>query len=179
MSINLTRALAVTALATSLVVAGCGSDDEPAATTSASTPAVAATGPPAATIPAELVGTYERRITRADIKRTSAIRNEAGAGQEEPKPGPGRLVISASGPLRFLDLGVSPPFAIDQNVTATSSRLAIESYAHPEKGSFCGPEIAQNASYSLALDGGILTLKALDDPCADRDSTLTGAWRRR
>jgi hypothetical protein len=50
---------------------------------------------------------------------------------------------------------------------------------HPEKGSFCGPEVPQIASYSWTLTDGVLTLKAKDDPCADRDSTLSGEWRAR
>jgi hypothetical protein len=179
MSFNITRVLAIAAVAA--VAAGlgaCGSEDKPAGSAAKpAQPAQPAAAAPA--IPSELVGTYERRITSADIDRTDRIRDESSAGQEKPKPGPGRLVISASEPMKYVDLGESPPFTIEQNVTANSSRLAIDGYEHPERGSFCGPEIAQNASYSSTLDGGILTLKALDDPCADRDSVLSGAWKRR
>jgi hypothetical protein len=179
MSSTVTRLLATGAVAAaaSLIATGCGSGDDKPARPAA--PPAAATTPPAASVPTGIAGTYDRRVTSADIKRTAATRNESGNAQEAPEPGPVRLVIGSSGAMRFLDMGVSPPFAIDQNVSATADRLAIDGYAHPEKGSFCGPEIAQNASYGLKLDAGILTLKALDDPCADRDSLLTGAWKRR
>lgn len=48
-----------------------------------------------------------------------------------------------------------------------------------EEGSFCGPEIAQNATYTWKMAGDRLVLKATADPCADRDSTLAGTWATR
>jgi hypothetical protein len=35
-----------------------------------------------------------------------------------------------------------PPFSIQEDVTATPiGRLTIDTYVHPDKGSFCGPEV--------------------------------------
>ena len=36
----------------------------------------------------------------------------------------------------------------------------------------------QNASYTWSISGRILTLKAKEDLCADRDSVLQGRWTR-
>jgi hypothetical protein len=172
-------ACAATMATAALVITGCGSDDgdtsaaaEPAPTSST------AAAPETATVPSDLLGTYERRVTRADIARTADIRNEAGPHQETPEPGPARLVITASS-LKFTDLGADPPLTIEQSITATADRLSIEAYVRPDKGAFCGPEIPQNTTYGWEHTGEVLRLEAQDDPCADRDSLLTGAWKRK
>ncbi|MGH2840473.1 MAG: hypothetical protein ACRDKY_06570 [Solirubrobacteraceae bacterium] len=168
---NATKAAAAAAVLCSLALAGCGSDDDGDKATGSTTTAPAAAGSP------QLVGTYERRVTRADIRRTAKIRNEAGPNQEEPTPGPARLVITRSS-LKVLDLAVDPPFAIEQSISATAGRLRVDRYVRPEKGSFCGPELPQNASYAWSIDGRVLRLRPVEDGCADRDSVLTGAWTR-
>ena len=178
-SFNGCSALATVLAAAGLALAGCGSDDEnsannepqappPTATTTASAPA----------IPNDLLGTYERRVTRDDIERTQKTRDESGPNQEKPVPGPARLVISASA-LKFTDLTAKPPFTIEQSISATADRLTLEAYIRPDKGSFCGPEIPQNASYRWERDGAALRLSADADPCADRDSSLTGTCNSR
>ncbi|MEA2386128.1 MAG: hypothetical protein QOJ22_302 [Thermoleophilaceae bacterium] len=69
---------------------------------------------------------------------------------------------------------------VQQDYTATDSgQLTIRGYQHPEEGSFCGPEIAQNAAYTWKKAGDKLILRAVTDPCADRDSTLAGTWATR
>ena len=178
-SFNGSRALATAMAAVGLAIAGCGSDDENSAnneTQAASPPTTATASPPA--IPNDLLGTYERRVTRDDIERTEKIRDESGPNQEKPVPGPARLVISAS-TLKFTDLTVNPPFTIAQSISASADRLTLEAYIRPDKGSFCGPEIPQNASYRWERDGAALRLSADADPCADRDSSLTGTWNSR
>ena len=66
------------------------------------------------------------------------------------------------------------------DMDATSSgKLDLSTYVDPGKGVFCGPEIPAPASYAWRLQGRTLVLTAHEDPCADRDSTLTGAWTRR
>ena len=163
------------AAALSLVAAGCGSDDE-----STSEPASTAAAPPAATTaaaPAALAGTYERRLTRSDIERTASFRDESGPNQETPSPGAMRMAI-AGDVMKFTVLASDPPFVIEQNITATAGRLSVEGYINPQAGSFCGPQIPQNASYDWSVEGDVLTLRAVRDRCADRDSSLTGEWER-
>jgi hypothetical protein len=123
---------------------------------------------------AKLLGTYVRTVTKADIARTTRFRHE-GPGQSPPPPGVVHLTFTAHS-FRFVD---STGFAIAQTYSAaTGSALTVKAYVNPTKGSFCGPEIPQNASYSWSINGRMLTLKAKDDRCADRDSLLTGRWTR-
>jgi hypothetical protein len=167
--------LIIPALVASLAV-GCGSDDDPDDAARTTSP----TAPREPSAPEQLLGTYARDVTRADIERTAERRSEAGPNQETPPPGPARLVI-AKATMRFegIDPAGGPPVTIDQDFTATGGgRLTIEGYRHPEVGSFCGPEIPQNASYRWRTTGGALRLEAVRDRCADRDSLLAGEWRR-
>ena len=163
-------ALAVTGLMLALA-AGCGSDDpdvaEPAATNAASVSRSATSS---------LAGTYTRRMTRGDIERTDRLRQE-GPGQEKPEPGPLELTLN-DGTLKMTD--VNAQFSILQDFSATSDgAFRLGAYQHPEEGSFCGPDIPQTATYSWKMNGDVLTLKAQDDECADRDSVLSGRWKRR
>jgi hypothetical protein len=162
----------VAVIAFGIVAGGCGSGKSK----HSQTKTVRAQNSVASALPA---GTYERQVTKADIDRTAKFRNESGPNQQAPTPGPARLIIS-NAVFRFIALGAKPPLTIDQNVSATASgQLTIDGYTNPYVGSFCGPEIPQNASYTWAQHGSVLTLKALTDRCADRDSSLSGAWKRR
>ena len=155
------------ALALATLVAGCGSDDEPrrAAQQERTTSAPV------------LGGTYERTLTRADIARTDDVREEAGAGQDKPHPGPLELALE-EGTLTMTDAGAG--VTIRQDFSATSDgAFRIGAYQAPEEGSFCGPEVSQTASYTWRRNGDVLTLAARQDECADRDSILSGDWRRR
>jgi hypothetical protein len=176
-SFNASRAVATAVAGVGLALAGCGADEDNSANSDTQVGGATATAS-APAIPSELRGSYERRVTRDDIERTQKIRDESGHNQQKPIPGPARLVIRASS-LKFIDLTVDPPLTIEQSITATADRLSLESYIRPDKGSFCGPEIPQNASYRRARNGAVLHLTALRDPCADRDSSLTGAWNSR
>lgn len=171
------KAVAVAALTAGLAVAGCGSDDDDTSTPAAQqdTAPVTVTAE-AAAVPADLLGTYERRVTRADIERTANVRNESGPNQQAPPAGRKRLVIDGT-TIRFEDPAETPPFVIEQSISATNSEVSIEAYVSPDKGSFCGPEIPQNATYSWSREGDVLRLEADGDPCADRDSLLTGNWK--
>jgi hypothetical protein len=161
-------------LASIVLLAGCASSHQSKSLASPATDA-AATATHAA--PPSLVGTYERTVTKADIKRTAEIRHE-GPRQAPPSPGPAHLVITKT-TVTFIDPAAQPPFSIEQDVTATpGGHLAINGYVHPDKGSFCGPEVPQNASYNWTRAGNVLRVKAVTDRCADRDSILTGIWRR-
>ena len=155
-------------LAGAALAAGCGSDDErPTATTA---------GPLTTSAP-NLAGTYERRLTHADIERTDRLRDESLPGQEKPRPGPLELTLD-KGTLTMTDDGTD--VRILQDFSATSDgAFQIGAYQAPERGSFCGPDISQTASYTWERSGGVLILKADHDECADRDSVLSGEWERR
>jgi hypothetical protein len=154
-----------------VAAAGCGSSDgkkTPATQTSAAT----APSPPHA-----LLGKYQRFVSKADIERTQKKRSELGPNQEKPKPAV-MLLFLDPGTLTTRDPRAT--FVVQQDYTATSAgKLVIRGYQHPDVGSFCGPEIPQNATYAWKVAGGNLKLRAVGDPCADRDSTLTGTWTRK
>lgn len=160
--------LAVVALA----VAGCGSDEAPPPATA---PAAKSTAP----APSGPHGTYVRTVSEADLDRTAKLRDEHGPNQERPPEGEYRLVIaqgSGGDVIKATDPG---DFTVDQTIRLTGNVVEITGYVDSARASFCGPEIAAEAQYDFELTGDRLTLEpAQDDPCADRDSILTGTWTR-
>jgi hypothetical protein len=173
MSRNPQTLLAITAtLAPLALVAGCGSGHKSA--TPASTAAAARPGT------ASLYGTYERAVTKADIERTDKIRSEVGPNQEKPKPDHVVLTIAEGDPQGTITATGSDGLVVTMDMDPSASgKLDLSTYVDPGKGAFCGPEIPAPASYSWKLQGRTLVLRARNDPCADRDSTLTGKWTRR
>jgi hypothetical protein len=161
----------IASLAPLALISGCGSDHK------------SATAPPAGAAKpgtASLYGTYERDVTKADIERTDKIRSEAGPNQEKPKPDHVVLTIAEGDPQSTITATGSDGFAIAMDMDASASgKLDLSTYVGPNKGAFCGPEIPTPASYAWRLQGRTLMLAAQKDPCADRDSTLTGKWTRR
>jgi hypothetical protein len=148
-----------------VLAAGCGSDDE---APSASQPTTSAPS---------LAGTYERSLTQADIERTDRLRDESVPGQEKPQPGLLKLGLER-GTLTMTDVGAG--VTIRQDFSATSDgAFRIGAYQAPDQGAFCGPDVSQTASYTWKQSGDVLTLKADQDECADRDSSLSGRWQRR
>jgi hypothetical protein len=124
----------------------------------------------------DLLGTYERTVTKADIART-AKRVVEEPGFEPSPPGPRRLVID-DGTFTLTDL--QDNFQISQHLTASDEgNFDIGDYIRPDKGAFCGPKVPQGAIYSWTLEGDVLTLRAESDSCADRDALLTGKWQRK
>ena len=151
--------------------AGCGGSSDDSASTSTATPVAAK---PA--LPAGLQGTWSRYVTKADIERTARIRNEAGPEQDTPKPHAHRLVIT---PSDLQDSDLKANVVVDEDFKAMpDGTLAILGYQHPERGAACGPDIPQNATYAWKVTGDKLVLHATKDPCADRDSALSGTWKR-
>lgn len=160
--------MVVATVALAALLAGCGSDDDDAG----KSPQATAT----TTAMSGLVGEYRRTLTAADIERTEDVRQE-GRGQERPEPGPLALEL-LDGTLELVDLGAK--LTVLQDFSATSDgAFRIGAYQRPEEGSFCGPDIAQTAAYTWKLAGDVLTLTAKQDRCADRDSSLSGDWKRR
>lgn len=154
------------------LIAGCGSGqkpDHPATTSSAAKPGTAS-----------LYGTYERDVTKADIERTDKVRSEAGPHQERPKPAHAVLTIAEGDPQSTLTVRGSDGFSVAMDVTPTPrGALDLSTYVNPNQGAFCGPDIPMPANYTWRLRGRTLVLRPKNDPCADRDSTLTGTWKRR
>jgi hypothetical protein len=151
-------------LVVAALVASCGSDEEaPASRPTTSAPSLA--------------GTYDRALTHADIQRTDHLRDESLAEQEKPQPGQLELALER-GTLTMNDIGAG--VTIRQDFSATSDgAFRIGAYQAADQGSFCGPDVAQTASYTWKQSGDVLTLKAVQDECADRDSILSGQWQRR
>jgi hypothetical protein len=172
------HALPLAVAAVALAASGCGSGDDSKKSSAGAPATTAGSTPNQPKPPQELLGIYTRSVTKADIERTQKKRSELGPNQEKPKPGPAAMGLGAQG--LNMSFPKDPGYQIDQDYTATSDgRLAIRGYQHPESGSFCGPEIPQNATYTWKRAGNKLTLRAVGDPCADRDSTLTGTWTRK
>jgi hypothetical protein len=166
-------ATAAAALATTLVVAACGADDKKTPTA----PAAPAAKPAGSA--ASVYGTYHRRVTRADIARTSSHRDESGPNQEIIPAGLYRLTIARGTGQDVLKAADPTDFVIAMDITLDGSGvLRATSYVDPSQGAFCGPEIPAPARYSYTSQGGELVLDAKGDPCADRDSILTGRWTR-
>jgi hypothetical protein len=166
--------LPAAAAAIALSAAGCGSGDESSKTVaaSASTTTASATSPPK-----ELLAQWTRFVTKADIARTQKKRSELGPDQEKPKPETALLTFE---PKAMTTRNPTASFVVQQDYSARpDGKLVILGYQHPDVGAFCGPEVPQNATYSWKLSGTKLILRAQSDPCADRDSTLTGTWTRR
>lgn len=170
--------ITATAAALAIAAAGCGSSsdkNDSGAATAASTSTTTTSQSP--TVPQELVGGYTRFVSKADIARTQKTRSETGSKQEKPKPAQMLLYFD---PKSMTARTPSADFVVQQDYSATDGgQLVIRGYQHPEAGAFCGPEIPQNATYTWKVSGDKLTLKAVKDPCADRDSTLTGTWTRK
>jgi hypothetical protein len=166
----------LTAAATAAVLAatGCGSDDEASKTVAAS---AATTTAPAGSTPNELLAQWTRVVSKADIDRTQKTRSELGPHQEKPKPSRALMTFE---PKALTTRDPAATFVVQQDYKAApDGKLVILGYQHPEIGAFCGPEIPQNATYRWKLAGTKLILRATSDPCADRDSTLTGTWTRK
>jgi hypothetical protein len=158
-------ALAV-ALITVAVATACGGDDESGSETSASKGSSAVS---------ELLGTYERTVTKADLART-ADRVIEEQGFERTPPGPQRLVIEDGS---FTVTELRENFPISQKVAVSDEgNFDVGDYIRPDEGAFCGPGVPQGAIYSWRLEDDVLTLKAESDSCADRDTVLSGEWKR-
>jgi hypothetical protein len=165
--------LPAAATAIAVAAAGCGSSDDSADKGATTTRPAAATTP----APSELSGQYARFVSKADIERTQKSRSELGPNQEKPKPEQALLTFE---PKAMTTRDPKATFVVQQDYSATpDGKLVIRGYQHPEVGAFCGPEIPQNATYTWKADGDRLVLRASSDPCADRDSTLTGTWTRK
>jgi hypothetical protein len=158
-------------LAAALVVAGCGGgNDKP--TTSGSPPATSANTP---------YGLYVRTVTKQDIARTAKLRDEHGVNATAAAPPTGRyrLVIAKGAGQDVIKVTDPTGFTVDQDMDVAPGVLRITSYVDPAKAVFCGVEVPAQATYRFRAAGSSLRLQPRSaDPCADRDSMLTGTWSK-
>jgi hypothetical protein len=156
-------------LVAALVAGGCGggNDDKPASSGSSATEAAKAP-----------YGLYVRTVTKRDIARTAKFRDEHGPDQSTPSPGRYRLVIARGAAQDVIKLTGPDGFTIDMDMNVAAGDLRLTSYVDPNRASFCGPEVPAAATYSFRAAATSLQLRPKGDPCADRDSMLTGSWAK-
>ncbi|MEA2399206.1 MAG: hypothetical protein QOK25_2762 [Thermoleophilaceae bacterium] len=143
---------------------GCGTSGKSNSQPTAATPATQR-------VASKLVARYERKVTRADLGRTAARRHE-GAGQSAPPAGLYRLVID-SGTLSVTDPG---GVAVRESLIASDGG-DFKPGPYVSADVFCrnsGP-----GTYRWSLAGSNLALRVTRDRCADRDSILTGVWKKK
>ena len=160
--------------AAALVTGGCGgssSNDKPAS--SGSTAAASATT--AAKVP---YGVYVRTMTKQDVARTASRRSDYGPKQSTPPTGRYRLVIAKGASQDVIKVTDPTGFMIDMDMNVVPGTLDLTSYVDPNRASFCGPEVATQATYTFKAASSSLQLAPQKDPCADRDSMLTGTWSK-
>src|SRR5690349_15573640 len=159
-------------VAAALVAGGCGSsksNDSKPASTGASTATQSAAAP---------YGLYVRTMTKQDLARTAGRRDEHGPNQSAPPPGRYRLVIAKGAAQDVVKVTDPTGFTIDMDMSVVPGSLRLTSYVDPNRASFCGPEIPAPATYSFKASSSSLQLAPNGDPCADRDSMLTGTWSK-
>ena|SRR5690349_9635749 len=158
-------------VAAALIAGGCGSgssSDKP--TTSGSAAASQTSASP--------YGLYTRTVTKKDIARTAARRDEHGPNQSTPGTGRYELVIAKGAAQDVIKVTGPDGFTIDMDMTVVPGTLRLTSYVDPSRASFCGPEVPAPATYSFKAAASSLQLHPNSDPCADRDSMLTGTWSK-
>lgn len=145
-----------------LVFTACGQDERP--------PARPAAAPSA-------FGVYTREVTKADIARTMADRNDP-PGFEPAPAGLWRLTIALGTGIDVIKVTDPAGMTIAMDGKVDGEELRMIAYRSPEKGVFCDEAIAVVAKYSLKASDGEVTLAPTEEECADRDSILTGTWKK-
>jgi hypothetical protein len=128
-------------------------------------------------VPSELVGTFTRDVTAADVRRTQTFRHEP-ADQVLPA-GTWRMQITRDGVITFEDplaSGGNEAFTATPGGTITLQGPADWLLPASRQGSFCGVEPI--GAYSWVAHASRLTLTPRHDRCADRNSMFAGDWKR-
>src|SRR3954462_11506463 len=144
------------------IAGGCGSSNHDKPATSGSSASRSSAAP---------YGLYVRTVTKQDIARTAKHRDENGPEQSAPGTGRYRLVIAKGASQDVIKVTGPDGFTIDMDMDVVPCSLRLTSYVDPTKASFCGPEVAAQATYSFKAAASTLQLSPNGDPCADRDST--------
>jgi hypothetical protein len=168
----MTRYLTTALVVSMLAIAGCGDDDE-ATTPAAKQPAASTDAGTEA-----LYGLYVRTVTKADLARTDDHRSEYGPQQHLPPTGRYQLVLAKGAGQDVMKVTDPDDFTTDMDITVEPDVLKATTYVDPSRGAFCGPEVAAQATYAYDASGDTLKLTPRADQCADRDSMLTGTWKR-
>jgi hypothetical protein len=128
-------------------------------------------------VPRALVGSFVRTVTPGDVRRTARFRREP--ADEVLPAGRWRIEIAATGVISFDDprgSGGNEAF-----VASSGGMLTLEGPANwllplARQGGFC--ETEPTGSYGWTGTGRTLGLRAVRDPCADRNSMFDGDWTR-
>jgi len=136
--------------------------------------ALVVASPSAGSATTGLVGKWTRVVTKADVARTKAFRDECAACF--PTPTGRATLVFTRGQFRATD---AHGFTVAENYSVGGGLLHVGLYpkSNDEEG-FCAPTVAQRAIYTWSVTGTTLSLSPTTDACADRDSLLTGTWRK-
>ena len=116
------------------------------------------------------MGAYERTVTGRDLARTAAKRHE-GPGQSAPPPGRYRLAIDSE------TLTVTDPGGVRVREDLVASGCG-DFTAGPYRSADVFCQKSGPGGYTWRVWRGTLTLRETRDRCADRDSILTGSWKK-
>ena len=148
---------------TALSLAACGGDDESAAGTK--------------TTPSPAFGVYTREVTKADIARTMDARSDA-PGFEPAPTGRFQLTIAPGDGFDVVKVTDPEGLTIEMDAKVDGDELRLVAYSAPEKGAFCDQAFAAQAKYELTVEDSAIALEPTAEECADRDSVLTGTWKK-
>jgi hypothetical protein len=154
----------LTIAATSLGLAACGNESEPTAAKATATPSA-------------VYGVYSREVTEADIERTMQARNDA-PGFEASPTGRYQLTLAPGKGVDVIKVTAPEGLTIAMDAKVNDGELRLVAYSAPEQGAFCDQAISAQAQYALTAKGGAIELAPTSDECADRDSVLTGTWKK-
>ena len=143
--------------------AACGNDEQPSETP--------------ATAPSPAFGVYTREVTEADLERTAENRHDA-PGFEPAPTGRWQLTLAPGQGVDVVKVTDPEGLTIEMDGKVDGDQLRLVAYSAPERGAFCDQAIPVLARYSLEVEGGALSLAPSEEQCADRDSVLTGTWKK-
>ena len=149
---------------TAVCFAACGDDGDPAAVE-------------ATTAPSPAFGVYTREVTKADLERTMDARNDP-PGFEPSPTGRFQLTIAPGEGVDVIKVTDPSGLTVEMDGKVDGDELRLVAYSAPEKGAFCDPAISAVAEYELDVQDPEIALKPTAEECADRDSVLTGTWKK-
>jgi hypothetical protein len=134
--------------------------------------ALVAASPSAGSTATGPAGKWTRVVTKADVARTAAFRDEGPGGSPTAT---GRATLAfARGQFRATD---AHGFTVAEHYSIVGDSLHAGLYVSSDQA-FCRPTVAERATYTWSITGTTLRLRRTKDACADRDSLLTGTWTK-
>jgi hypothetical protein len=131
----------------------------------------------------KLAGRYHRDVTEADQRRVASYRIPSkGAFGDVTPTGRWTIDIRADGEIIGVDPTGDTTAAFVEPFTSRGSTLtlygpAVWRQTDPGNPSvFCEPE--RPGRYTWSLSGSVLTIRAKQKVCADRDVVMVGTWQR-